>query len=99
MRDPKTTARPMTEQEKAACETATTEAHARFDALLSQTTLREKLVETIAPMLADGRTAGADGVPRVGRATRKKAEQIADAVLARIHGEGLSLARRPGDEQ
>ena len=59
-----------------------------------ETNLREKLIETIAPMLADGRTAGRDGVPRVGRATRKKAERIADAVLARINGEGVSLVKR-----
>jgi hypothetical protein len=53
--------------------------------------LHAKLVETIAPMLADGRGAGRDGVPRVGRATLKKAIGIADAVLARISGEGCKI--------
>ena len=38
----------------------------------------------IAPMLADGRTAGSSGVPRIGRQTRKKAEQIASAVLTAL---------------
>lgn len=36
-------------------------------------------IDVIASILADGRTAGANGVPRVGRATRKKAQQVLDA--------------------
>lgn len=36
----------------------------------------------IAGVLADGRTAGADGVPRVGRATRRKAQEVLDALRA-----------------
>jgi hypothetical protein len=51
-------------------------------------TLRNKLAETIAPMLTPN-AGGNAGL--VGRATRKKAEAIADAVIARIHGEGLSF--------
>lgn len=36
--------------------------------------------EVIAGVIADGRGAGADGVPRVGRATRKKAHEITKAL-------------------
>jgi hypothetical protein len=46
---------------------------------------RDQIADIIAPMLADGRTAGSDGVPRVGRQTRKKALEIAsrlEAILA-----------------
>jgi hypothetical protein len=53
--------------------------------------LHAKLVETIAPMLADGRGADRNGVPRVGRATLKKAIAITDSVLARIAGEGCKI--------
>lgn len=42
---------------------------------------RDQIADVIAPMLADGRTAGSDGVPRVGRATRKKAMEIADRLI------------------
>lgn len=52
-----------------------------------QTVLEAKIAAAIAPMLADGRTAGSDGVPRVGRATKKKADAIARTVLAVIRGE------------
>ena len=48
---------------------------------------REEIADVIAPMLADGRTAGLDGVPRVGRQTRKKALAIADAILAALRAE------------
>lgn len=34
----------------------------------------------IASVLADGRTAGSDGIPRVGRATRKKAHEVTKAL-------------------
>lgn len=52
--------------------------------------LRTKLADVIGPMLAptSGLCAGL-----VGRATRKRAQAIADAALAYIHGEGLSLCR------
>ena len=36
----------------------------------------------IANVLADGRTAGSDGIPRVGRQTRKKAQEVANALRA-----------------
>lgn len=36
--------------------------------------------EVVASVLADGRTAGADGLPRVGRATRKKAHEVTRAL-------------------
>lgn len=36
--------------------------------------------EIIAETLADGRTAGWDGIPRVGRGTRKKAQAIISAL-------------------
>ena len=39
------------------------------------------LARIIAPMLADGRCAGPDGIPRVGRATRAKAVTIAAAIV------------------
>lgn len=50
--------------------------------------LHAKLVETIAPMLT--RTSGL-GVGLVGRATMRRAEAIADAVLARIIDEGCII--------
>lgn len=34
----------------------------------------------VANVLADGRTAGSDGIPRVGRATRKKAAEVTKAL-------------------
>jgi hypothetical protein len=58
--------------------------------------LRAKLAETIGPMLTPN---GGLNAGLVGRATRKKAEAIADAVIARIHDEGLSFYLRwPGDD-
>jgi hypothetical protein len=40
------------------------------------------LVEIVAAVLADGRGAGADGKPRVGRQTRKKAQEVLAALRA-----------------
>lgn len=39
-------------------------------------------VEIVAAVLADGRGAGADGKPRVGRQTRKKAQEVLAALRA-----------------
>jgi hypothetical protein len=39
-------------------------------------------LDIIASVIADGRTAGADGTPRVGRQTRKKAQTVLDALAA-----------------
>lgn len=51
-------------------------------AALDQKTPYPTPESVIANVLADGRTAGADGVPRVGRATRKKAHEVLDALRA-----------------
>lgn len=39
-------------------------------------------LEAVEFVLADGRGAGADGVPRVGRATRKKAQEVLSILRA-----------------
>jgi len=41
---------------------------------------RRPPIDVIAEVLADGRTAGIDGKPRVGRGTRKRAQQVLDAL-------------------
>lgn len=38
--------------------------------------------DVVAGVIADGRTAGSDGTPRVGRATRKKAHEVTAALRA-----------------
>jgi DNA-binding transcriptional regulator YdaS (Cro superfamily) len=53
---------------------------------------REELVEVVGHLLADGRTAGADGVPRIGRQTQKKARQIITALCAALGISDAALA-------
>jgi hypothetical protein len=53
-----------------------------MEAALDRQTPYPSPESVVASILADGRTAGSDGVPRIGRATRKKAQQACDALRA-----------------